>query len=112
MNNSERTNDWNRDVARVSAELVNRLRTRGIDAFDADTPDDLAMLVDAVDEFETAVEARGGDLMVDEPPRGTTGAQPDDRDFLLPARAADESASRYRERLRQATAAVREHPPA
>ena len=107
MKNSERTNDWNPDVARVSEELANRLRTRGIDIFDTDTPQDVSSLAEAVEEFEAAVEERGGDLMVDEPPRGPYRGQPDDPHFLLPVRAADESVSRYTKRLRDATAAVR-----
>jgi hypothetical protein len=108
MTHSDRTNDWNPDVSRVSEELTNRLRTRGIDVSDTDTPDDISQIADAVEEFETAVEEHGGDLMVDEPPLGTAGAQPDDRQFLLPTRAADESVSRFLQRLRDATAAIRE----
>jgi hypothetical protein len=106
----ERTNDWNSDVARVSQELTSRLRARGIEVEAADTPDDVIDLLEAVEVFEEAVEAQGGDLMVDEPP--TAGkAQPDDRDFLLPVRAADESVKQYIKRLGAATEAVRERRP-
>jgi hypothetical protein len=111
MDNSERTNQWNPDVARVSEELASRLRTRGIDVLDTDTPEDLSDLADAVEEFETAVEEQGGDLMVDEPARGATAAQPDNPNFLLPPRAADESVSGYLKRLRGAIAKVRNEPP-
>jgi hypothetical protein len=111
MNNSERTNQWNPDVARVSEELASRLRTRGIDVFEADTPDELSNLADAVEEFETAVEEQGGDLMVDEPARGATAPQPDNPHFLLPRRAADESVSGYLKRLRGAIAGVRKERP-
>jgi hypothetical protein len=97
---------WDGDVARVAQELAGRLRTRGIGVYDSDSPDDVERLVEAVEEFENAVEARGGDLMVDEPP--TQGrAQPDDPRFLLPARSADESAAMYLKRLGEATAALR-----
>jgi len=106
----ERTNEWNSDVARVSQELTSRLRARGIEIEVGDSPDDVIELLEAVEAFEEAVEAQGGDLMVDEPP--TSGnAQPDDRDFLLPARAADESVKQYIKRLGAATVAVREHRP-
>jgi len=104
------SNDWNRDVARVAQEMASRLRARGVTVYDWDSPEDVVELVESVEEFERAVESRGGDLMVDEPP--TTGApQPDDPHFLLPTRAADESVSNYVKRMRAATASVREHRP-
>lgn len=104
------SDDWNRDVARVAQEMASRLRARGVDVYDSDSPNDIVQLVESVEEFERAVESRGGDLMVDEPPaRGA--AQPDDPHFLLPTRAADESVSAYATRMRAATAAVLQHPP-
>jgi len=104
------SNDWNRDVARVAQEMASRLRAQGVAVYDSDSPDDIVRLVESVEEFESAVEAHGGDLMVDEPP--TTGApQPDDPHFLLPTRAADESVSNYIKRLTAATAGAREHRP-
>lgn len=104
------SNDWNRDVARVAQEMASRLRAQGIAVYDSDSPDDIVQLVEGVEEFERAVESRGGDLMVDEPP--TSGAaQPDDPHFLLPTRAADESVANYIKRLSAATATVREHRP-
>lgn len=111
MTESSKASDaWDRDVARVAQELASRLRARGIAVYDSDSPDDIERLTEAVEEFENAVEARGGDLMVDEPP--TQGkAQPDDPRFLLPARAADESAANYLKRLENATLALREDRP-
>ena len=107
MTNPERTNDWNRDVARVSQELASRLRSRGIEISEDDSPDDVAALAEIVEEFEAAVEDRGGDLMVDEPPmRGQ--AEPDDPRFLLPKRTADETVTQYIERLQAATDELRE----
>jgi len=105
-----KSDDWNPDVARVAGEMAGRLRARGVAVYDSDSPDDVVQLVESVEAFERAVESRGGDLMVDEPPaRGT--AQPDDPHFLLPTRAADESVSNYINRLKVATTAVRQHPP-
>jgi hypothetical protein len=104
------SNDWNRDVARVTQEMASRLRARGIEVQDSDSPEDVVALVESVEEFERAVEAHGGDLMMDEPPASGAG-QPDDPHFLLPTRAADESVSKYINRLSAATATVREHPP-
>ena len=43
----------------------------------------------AIERFELAVESRGGDLMVDEGPDGTT-REPDDPRFALPKRGEDE----------------------
>jgi hypothetical protein len=109
MTPTPNTDEWNRDVARVTQEIASRLRARGVDVFDSDAPADVAEMVDAVEEFERAVESRGGDLMVDEPPnRGAP--QPDQPQFLLPTRAADESGRNYLTRLAAATTAVRQLP--
>lgn len=104
------SNEWNRDVARVAQELTSRLRARGIAVYDSDSPDDVVQLFESVEEFERAVESRGGDLMVDEPPTGGAG-RPDDPHFLLPTRAADESVANYLKRLGAATGAVSQHRP-
>lgn len=110
MTHPESTNQWSPDIARVSQEIASRLRARGIEINDADTPDHIVQVLEAVEEFESTVEAHGGDLMVDEPPT-TRNAQPDDPDYLLPTRAADESVQNYIKRLNAATARVREHRP-
>jgi broad specificity phosphatase PhoE len=102
--------DDNRDLARVSQELAARLRTRGVAVHDDDAPDAIVLVSEAVETFERAVQSRGGDLMVDEPPRNHAG-EPDDPHFLLPTRADDESASAYAARLSAATADVRKHHP-
>lgn len=95
----------NRDIARVTAEVVKRLSDSGIDASDAESPEELVRLVDAVEGFERAVMRRGGDLMVDEPPVDEA-PQPDDPLFLLPTRRADESISSYIRRLDDQTAEI------
>lgn len=102
--------DNDRDLARVSQELAGRLRARGVAVHDDDSPDAIVLLVESVEEFERAVQARGGDLMVDEPPANRAG-EPDDPHFLLPARGDDESAPAYAARLRGAAAAIRKHKP-
>ena len=103
-----REND--RDLARVSQELAGRLSARGVAVHDDDSADAIVALVEAVEAFERAVEARGGDLMMDEPPAHHTG-QPDDPHFLIPARGDDESFAQYRARLVAATTAIRNHKP-
>lgn len=107
MTQPESSNDWNADVARVSQEMTSRLQALGIEVSDSDSPDDVMELLDAVEEFERAVEDQGGDLMVDEPP-AKGQAQPDDPRFLLPTRRADESVAQYRKRLMAATQEVRQ----
>jgi len=47
-------------------EVAARLRTRGITVTGAERPEELADLLSAVERFEAAVEAHGGDLMVDD----------------------------------------------
>lgn len=101
----DRLNNWNPDVARVAAEIGNRLRSRGIVVSDSDSPDQVEALMEAVEEFERAVEENGGDLMVDEPP-ANGNAQPDDPRFLLPKRRGDESISGYLKRLKDAITAL------
>ena len=99
-----------RDLARVSEELAGRLRARGVAVHEDDTPEAIVALVEAVEAFEAAVEAHGGDLMMDEPPARHAG-QPDDPHFLIPARGDDESFAQYRARLVAATAAIANHKP-
>jgi len=97
--------DDDRDFRRVTQDIAGRLRARGIAVYDEDSPEDIVQLLEAVESFERAVESHGGDLMMDEPPAGGS-AQPDDPRFLLPSRAADESATAFLQRLNGATDAV------
>ena len=101
--------DDDSEITRVSRDLAARLRQRGVAVRDDESPEDIVRLLEGVESFERAVEAKGGDLMMDEPPaRGSV--QPDNPDFLLPKRADDESVSEYLERLDAATRTVRQHP--
>ena len=109
LNQDYPRDDARGDFARVTEGIASRLISRGIEIHEADAPDDLVKMIDAVDAFERAVIARGGDLMVDEPPRRQSG-EPDDPHFLLPLRAADESAEGYAHRLATATRVVQRQP--
>jgi hypothetical protein len=104
------SNENDRDIARVSQELSGRLRARGVAVHDDDSPEAIVALLEAVEVFERAVEAHGGDLMMDEPPANHAG-QPDDPHFLLPPRGDDESFTAYSGKLAAATAAIRKHRP-
>ena len=98
------------DVRRVSGEFAGRLERLGIHVSGAERPEELLDMVEAVERFEAAVESRGGDLMMDEGPRGQT-TEPDDRHFALPVRREHESVAKYIERLAHATDEVRRHSP-
>jgi hypothetical protein len=103
--------DRSRDIDRVSRELRDRLEALGIRLDGRESADELVRLEDAVEEFESAVQSRGGDLMVDEGVRGKA-TEPDDRHFALPLRREHETVSEFLERLARATDAVRRHPMA
>ena len=87
--------------ARIEAE--DRLRDRGIPLFPRDTDDQVADLLDAIERFESAVEALGGDLHVNR----LGSSAPQDRAFVPPARAPGENAEHYRSRVLTAAAALR-----
>lgn len=83
---------------RARRETTDRLADRGVPVYRDDRDEDLADLLETLERFEDAVEARGGDLMVNR--IGST--EPEDPAFVPPARAAGESAQAYRLRLEQA----------
>ncbi len=90
----------------VAAEVADRLRRRGITLTGTEKPDELADLLSAVERFESAVEAHGGDLMVDD----LKSSRPDDRHFVLPRRGNAESARAYMVRIDEAAMALGRHP--
>lgn len=97
---------------RVSGEVASRLRDRGVGLTGRESSEEIVTLLEAVERFEGAVEAKGGDLMVDEAPRART-TQPDDPRFVLPQRKSHEPVAEYLERIEEATSVVllssREH---
>jgi hypothetical protein len=80
------------------------LARRGVLLLGDESDDDLANLWSAVDRFESAVEARGGDTMVNTP----DSSEPDNPAFVLPERQARESAPDYTSRILEAAARLRE----
>jgi hypothetical protein len=92
--------------ASAVAEVAARLRGRGITVTGAENPEDLVNLLSAVERFEGAVEAHGGDLMVDD----LKSSRPDDRHFVVPRRARGEAVRTYIGRIDEATAGLRGHP--
>lgn len=78
-------------LAAVNVQVAGRLRRRGIDVTGKESPEDLADLLSAVERFEGLVQARGGDLMVDD----LQSSEPDDPHFVLPERRPGEPLRDY-----------------
>src|SRR5947209_4322277 len=72
---------------RARVEVAGRLRDRGIAIGDNDSIEIVVELLEAVEAFERAVEAKGGDLMVDTAP----AREPDNPQFVLPRRKSGET---------------------
>ncbi len=96
------------DLKRVSQETANRLDAVGVWLNGRESTDELTNMQEAVERFEAAVQAHGGDLMMDEGVPGQV-SQPDDPHFGLPRRAAGEAVSAYLERVARVTDTVRQH---
>lgn len=92
--------------AAAAAEVTARLRARGVRVSGAESPEELADLLSAVEQFEAAVEAHGGDLMVDD----LKSVKPDDQHFVVPRRNARENVRPYIARIEEARARLSRHP--
>ena len=95
---------------RVGLDIAARLSDRGVVLTGEESSEDLVSLLEAVERFERAVQAKGGDLMVDEGPQRSK-LQPDDAEFVIPSRAADESVGRYIRRVDEAASGIEQRPP-
>ena len=95
-----------RERAAAAAEVAARLRSRGITVTGGENPEELVDLLSAVERFEAAVEAHGGDLMVDD----LKSSRPDDSHFVVPRRAPGEVVRTYIGRIDAATVGLRRHP--
>ena len=95
------------EIARVNVQGAERLRRRGIDVSEHEDPEAMADLLEAVERFEALVEARGGDLMVDD----LSSDEPDDPHLVLPAREPREPVQEYIDRIEAAAELIRRHPP-
>ena len=88
-----------REVERATMLAIEQLEHRGIQVRDDADPDLVADLLEAVERFEGAVAAQGGDSMVNT----IESSEPAQRRFVLPERRADEGIRRFTARVRQAT---------
>lgn len=102
----EQTSAQAEELDRVGEQVSERLRRRGVFVHARDSTEDLATVFEAIEQFEAAVESRGGDLMMDEPPAGHS-AQPDNPDFALPERNTNETALAFASRVESITAKLR-----
>ena len=91
---------------RAAEEVKARLQSRGIEVTGDEKPEALADLLSAVERFELAVEAHGGDLMVDD----LKSSRPDDAHFVVPRRARGEAVRSYIIRIDEAAARLGRHP--
>jgi hypothetical protein len=82
-----------RDAAAI--ELGGRIRQKGVLLTGRETSGELDDLMTAIDRFEAAVVARGGDLFVNTP----FSDQPESPDFVVPRRVAGEDAEAYAARI-------------
>jgi hypothetical protein len=98
------------DRRRAAAAVAMRLDRRGIWLSGHETSEELADLLEAVEQFERVVERSGGDLMVDEPVAADRRPiEPDDSAFVLPKREHGEAAGHYIDRLAEATQQAARH---
>jgi hypothetical protein len=97
------------EVQEVAREIAGRISARGVYMRGDESSDESIAIEEAIERFEEAVESRGGDLMMDEPPRGHPG-EPDEPQFQLPVRGAGMSAADYVERLALAVDKLRASP--
>lgn len=82
----------------AAIEITGRLFQKGLDVSSDEDPALLADLLTAVEKFEAAVEAKGGDLMVNSP----DSTDPQNPEFVVPARTADEGIEGYIRRINDA----------
>lgn len=86
------------DEARAVEHAADILRHRGVRLEGNETGHQLADLFSAVEQFERAVRARGGDSLLNTP----ESSSPENPVFVLPRRRADEDVEEYVLRIQHA----------
>ena len=92
-----------RDERMASETIRGQLIERDVALSGVETPEQLANLLTAVQEFERAVAVLGGDSMTNAP----DSRDADDPDFVLPRRRDDERIGAYTARISAAAARLR-----
>ena len=96
------------DRAHAADMAYAQLRQRGVHVSGDEPAEELAQLVEAVERFELAVSAVGGDRMTNAP----DSTDPDDRRLVLPERNDGEGAGAYAERVSVEAGRILEKAPA
>lgn len=87
----------------AATEVDARLRDLGVVLTGRETSEQLVDMLEAVEAFEAAVEAKGGDLFVN----SIQSTQPENPEFVLPRRSAHESPEDYILKVSAATDRIR-----
>jgi hypothetical protein len=82
----------------AAMETAGRVRQKGVLLTGVETSAQLDDLLTAIDRFEAAVIARGGDLMVNMP----SSRPPENPDFVIPRRQLNEDVEAYASRIQSA----------
>ena len=82
----------------ASLELTGRIMQKGVLLTGRETSAQLDDVMTAIERFEAAVVARGGDLMINTP----TSDPPENPDFVIPRRVPGEDAEAYAARINDA----------
>ena len=82
----------------AALEAAGRVRQKGVLLDGRESSSQLDDLLTAIDRFEAAVIARGGDLMVNTP----TSSPPENPEFVIPPRQPGENADDYSARIQAA----------
>jgi len=75
----------------IRDELEAWLRHRYVPLFGTETDEEVLSIVNALERFESAVIAAGGDLMVDSP----ESSEPEHPEYVIPRRRDDETPDTY-----------------
>ena len=86
----------------VRDELEGRLNRSGVLLSGSESDEQIVAIADAVEAFEAARSAAGGDSMINTP----ESSQPEDPHYVLPRRRDDESVEQYVIRLRDAAEGI------
>lgn len=75
----------------IRDELEAWLRHRYVPLFGTETDEEVLSIVNALERFEAAVIAAGGDLMIDSP----ESSEPEHPEYVIPRRRDDEAVDAY-----------------
>ena len=92
-----------REERRAAAqEIAGRIRTKGVRVQGNESSAELDDILTAIEEFESAVMARGGDLMSNSP----DSTDPTNPEYVVPQRKAGEAVGDYISRVRKARGGI------